>query len=87
MLDSVLLEQSMLLNQKRLAGVLFFVLGFFFSLYFWQAKRDNNYSLRFFVSYLSHSRGALLRNFFVDGPGYLVLPLLLIAASFLEQYM
>lgn len=87
MFDSVLQEQSILLNQKRLAGILFFVSGFLFSLYFWHAKRSNNYSLRFFVSYLSHSRGALLRNFFIDGPGYLVLPILLIAASFLEQYL
>ncbi|WP_163339087.1 hypothetical protein [Desulfopila sp. IMCC35008] len=87
MLDGVLLEQSILLNQKRLAGILFFVLGFIFSLYLWQAKRNNNYSLRFFFSYLSHSRGALLKNFFIDGPGYLVLPLLLIAASFLEQHL
>lgn len=85
MTESFFLENNILFNPARLLAVLIFLCGFHLSLYGWLAFASGRKSLSFFVTYMSINKSQVLKDFFNDGPGYLVLPFWLVVAAMSEK--
>ena len=78
-------EYNVFLNPLRLISVAVFLIGFHVSIYVWVIISTGNKGLSFFLTYIIHNRVQLIKAFFDEGPGFLVLPLWLIFAAFCEE--
>lgn len=80
-------EHSILLNPARLGSVLIFLCGFVLSIYIWFAIHSKTWNPHLFLSSLIQNRKEMVKQLFSEGPGYLILPLWLILATMLENYL
>lgn len=85
MTDAFWAEYNVFLNPARLLSVAVFIVGFHVSIYVWVIISTGQKGFTFFLAYFSHNRGQLIKSFFNDGPGFLVLPFWLILAAFCEE--
>lgn len=72
-------------EQAGPVSILIFLVGFHFTMFVWLARSTGNRSFTCFLAMLKHNRRQLFRSFFSEGPGYLMLPLWLIAAIWLDN--